>query len=122
MPFSGKGDEQHGREPADVVFIIDEKPHTRFLREGNDLICKHKVSLADALCGFAVSVQTLDGRTIHVPVDSPVSPGSSRVVVGEGMPISKQPGTKGDLKIQFEVQFPRKLSEQQKAAIRAALL
>ena len=33
-----------------------------------------------------------------------VTPGYVRVVKGEGMPKSKQPGQKGDLRIAFDVQ------------------
>ena len=33
-----------------------------------------------------------------------VTPGYVRVVKGEGMPKSKQPGQKGDMRIVFEVQ------------------
>ena len=33
-----------------------------------------------------------------------VTPGHVRVVKGEGMPKSKQPGQKGDLRIVFDVQ------------------
>ena len=36
-----------------------------------------------------------------------VSPGYVRVVKGEGMPKSKAPGQKGDLRIAFEIQFPK---------------
>lgn len=35
-----------------------------------------------------------------------VMPGYIRTVKNEGMPISKVPGTKGDLKIVFDVTFP----------------
>ena len=32
------GDEHPGRVAADMVFVIDEKPHGTFRRDGNDLI------------------------------------------------------------------------------------
>ena len=37
------------------------------------------------------------------------------------MPISKQPGQKGNLVIKFDIAFPRQLSAPQKEALRAAL-
>lgn len=40
---------------------------------------------------------------------------------GEGMPISKQPGQKGNIIIKFDVAFPRQLDSSQKERIRAAL-
>ena len=66
VTFENKGDERPGVAPADVVFVIEEKPHPRFRREGNDLIITHRLKLADALCGCSFTVQSLDGRTIPV--------------------------------------------------------
>ncbi|KAJ6435000.1 hypothetical protein OIU84_000276 [Salix udensis] len=49
ITFPDKGNEQQNQLPADLVFIIDEKPHTTYKRDGNDLIISHKVTLAEAL-------------------------------------------------------------------------
>ncbi|CAD5178177.1 unnamed protein product [Musa acuminata subsp. malaccensis] len=46
--------------PADIVFIIDEKPHNVFTREGNDLIATHKISLVEALTGYTVQLTPPD--------------------------------------------------------------
>lgn len=40
---------------------------------------------------------------------------------GEGMPISRQPGQRGNLVIKYEVTFPRQLSSTQKEQIRSLL-
>lgn len=37
-----------------------------------------------------------------------VVPGAERIVKGEGMPISKRPGEKGDLRIKMSVEFPQR--------------
>lgn len=123
ITFPEKGDERPGRVPADIVFVVDEKPHPRFRREGNDLVYVQTLSLADALCGARFSVATLDGRTLELTTGGGVvKPGSVKTVAGEGMPISKQPGAKGNLQVRFEVQFPRgPLTEAQKAQVRQAL-
>ena len=47
--------------------------------------------------------------------------GGVQVVRGEGMPVSKQPGVKGDLRISFDIVFPKQLSDQQKAQLRQIL-
>jgi hypothetical protein len=41
-----------------------------------------------------LSALSADGHTVTVPIrsDTVVQPGTERVIVGEGMPISKQPG------------------------------
>lgn len=55
-PRLSAGDEEPGVIPADIVFLLDEKPHPRFRREGPDLHVNAVVSLADALCGATVQV------------------------------------------------------------------
>ena len=37
------------------------------------------------------------------------------------MPLSRDPATKGELRISFDIQFPLSLSRDQKTALRAAL-
>ena len=65
--------------PADVVFVIEEKAHARFRREGSDLLYTHRLPLVEALCGPSFSVTTLDGRTLPVTVQSSVGPSSVKV-------------------------------------------
>ena len=60
------GDERPGATPADLVFIIEEKPHQKFSREGNDLVYNARLPLVDALCGATVHLTTLDGRPLTV--------------------------------------------------------
>ncbi|KAJ0989377.1 hypothetical protein J5N97_007733 [Dioscorea zingiberensis] len=49
ITFPEKGNEMPYVIPADIVFIVDEKPHSLYTREGNDLIVTQKVSLVEAL-------------------------------------------------------------------------
>ena len=37
-----------------------------------------------------------------------VVPGAERLVKGEGMPISRRPGQKGDLRVKMSVDFPKR--------------
>ena len=51
-----------------------------------------------------------------------ITPGRTTRLAGEGMPISKVRGAKkGDLVVEWNVEFPDKLSAQQRTAIRNAL-
>ena len=81
----------------------------------------YRLTLADALCGPTMHVPTLDGRQLDVVMEGVAHPNAIKVVRGEGMPISKSPGTRGDLRIHFDIIFPKSLSPQQKNAIRANL-
>jgi DnaJ-class molecular chaperone len=62
------GDEHPGAIPADIIFVVDEKPHPTFKREGNDLVYTHTLPLVESLCGTTVRLTTLDGRQLSVPV------------------------------------------------------
>lgn len=120
ITFEGKGDEHPGGMPGDVVFVLEEKPHNLFSREGDDLVLKSKLSLVDALCGTVVEYVHLDGRQRRVEITDPVGPGRKKVMRGDGMPNSKT-GRKGDLLLEFDVEFPRRLEAWQKDLLRQAL-
>ncbi|XP_073278926.1 uncharacterized protein [Primulina huaijiensis] len=118
ITFPEKGNEQRGVIPSDLVFIIDEKPHNLFKRDGNDLITTQKISLVEALTGYTAQVTTLDGRNLTIPINSIISPTYEEIVRGEGMPIPKEPGKKGNLRIKFNIKFPSRLTSEQKTGIK----
>ncbi|KAF9533924.1 hypothetical protein CPB83DRAFT_804929 [Crepidotus variabilis] len=133
--FPKAGNEVQGSFPGeaqDLVFVVEEKPHETFKREGNDLHASIKVPLVEALAGpppgttgkHVKILNGLDGRRIQVPVPvGVVKPGQTTVVSGEGMPIRKDgvAKTKGDLIVSWEVVFPNSLTASQKEGIRKVL-
>ncbi|XP_010489020.1 PREDICTED: dnaJ homolog subfamily B member 13 [Camelina sativa] len=121
ITFPEKGNEQPGVIPADLVFIIDEKPHPVFTREGNDLVVTQKISLVEALTGYTVSLTTLDGRRLTIPVTSVISPEYEEVVPKEGMPLQKDQTKKGNLRIKFNIKFPTRLTSEQKTGVKKLL-
>ncbi|KAH9606855.1 hypothetical protein KSS87_020263 [Heliosperma pusillum] len=121
ITFPDKGNQESGLQPGDLIFVIDEKPHLTFQRDGNDLVVNEKISLVEALTGKTVNLTTLDGRNLNIEVSDIVKPGHEVVIPGEGMPISKDPRQKGNLKIKFDVKFPSRLSSDQKADIKRVL-
>nr|XP_019706810.1 dnaJ homolog subfamily B member 1 [Elaeis guineensis] len=121
ITFPGKGNQQFNQLPADLVFVIDEKPHEMYKRDGNDLVINQKISLSEALAGTTINLTTLDGRDLSIPVTDVVSPGYEVVIAKEGMPIAKERGRKGNLKIKFDVKFPSRLTAEQRASIQRIL-
>ncbi|RKO89693.1 hypothetical protein BDK51DRAFT_35685 [Blyttiomyces helicus] len=121
--FAGEGDELPSGRAQDMEFVVEEKPHPRFRREGDSLLIDLEVELWEALCGFKRKVNTLDGRVVEVvgaTGPAPVKPGDRIILRGEGMPISKAPGKKGDLIAVIKVRFPPSVSDSQKEAVRRA--
>ncbi|EPS60473.1 hypothetical protein M569_14330, partial [Genlisea aurea] len=121
ITFPKRGNEEPGIIPADLVFVIDEKHHPVFSRDGNDLATKHEITLLDSLTGKIIELAALDGRNIVIPLTEIVKPGHEIVVPNEGMPLSKDPTRKGNLKVQLDVRYPKRLSETQKLELRKVL-
>jgi DnaJ family protein B protein 4 len=121
ITFPEKGNEQPNVIPADLVFVIDEKPHSTFTREGNDLVVTKKIPLVEALTGCTVHLTTLDGRTLTIPVNNVIHPNYEEVVAKEGMPIPKDPSKRGNLRIKFDIKFPTRISAEQKSGIKKLL-
>ncbi|XP_051123392.1 uncharacterized protein LOC127246183 isoform X2 [Andrographis paniculata] len=121
ITFPEKGNEEPGVIPADLTFTVDEKPHPIFTRDGNDLVTKQEISLLESLTGKTFELTMLDGRNITAPLTEIVKPGQEIVVPNEGMPLPKDRRRKGNLRIQIDVRYPKRLSESQKQELRRVL-
>lgn len=128
--FSKAGNENALGESSDLVFIVEEKPHPVFTREGNDLIANVSVPLVEALAGapgggrVSKTLEMLDGRKLQIPLPTGViKPGEQLTVSGEGMPIRKDGASsrKGDLIVKWDVVFPSRLTPAQQEGIRKVL-
>ncbi|KAJ1666033.1 Molecular chaperone (DnaJ super) [Coemansia sp. RSA 1813] len=119
--FAKEGDNL-GNGAQDIVFVLEEKPHTMFKRDGDDLKVDLNLSLDDALCGFKKPVQLLNGKTIQVSNSNTIiKPNQVSRMPNYGMPISKQSGRFGALVITYKIQFPSSLTSSQKEKIHEAL-
>lgn len=62
--FYGKGDQELGLEPGNVIIVIDESDHPVFTRKGSNLIITMGLTLSEALCGCVRTIETLDKRVL----------------------------------------------------------
>jgi len=122
ITFEQEGDQGPNSIPADIVFIVRDKNHPIFRREGTNLIYTQKILLALALVGTTIHVPTLDGRILDIPITDIVKPGFTRVIPNEGMPFVEDLTQKGDLVVEFNIEFPRSLSADGKELIKKALI
>ncbi|XP_027368161.1 dnaJ homolog subfamily B member 4-like isoform X3 [Abrus precatorius] len=108
ITFPEKGNVQPNVIAADLVFIIDEKCHNVFTRDGNDLVVTKKIlhQEAEDLTGYTIQLTTLDGRPLTIAINNVIDSDYEEVIAGEGMPISKDPSKKGNLRIKFNFEFP----------------
>ncbi|KAK6463488.1 hypothetical protein DFJ63DRAFT_120712 [Scheffersomyces coipomensis] len=118
LTFDNVGDYQEDAGARQSIqFVLEEKPHPTFKREGDNLKMELPLTFREALCGFDREITTIDGRKLPYSRSTPVQPNSSTTYPGLGMPISKQPGSRGDLEIVFKINFPTSLTQEQKLFI-----
>ncbi|XP_046914690.2 dnaJ protein homolog 1 [Dermatophagoides farinae] len=117
ITFPREGDQNPGTIPSDIVFIIQDKPHKTFKREGADVLYTAKVSLKDALTGCRIMIPTLSSEEFPLRMNDVITPHTIRRISGRGLPYPKEPTKRGDLIVRFDIQFPTSLSSDQKRAI-----
>ncbi|XP_055703100.1 dnaJ protein homolog 1 [Phlebotomus papatasi] len=112
ITFQREGDQIPGKIPADIVFIIHDKPHQHFKREGSDIRYSAKITLKQALCGTIVMVPTLSGDTFTVNTAGEViKPNTVKRYQGKGLPFPKEPSKRGDLLVSFDIKFPETITQ-----------
>jgi molecular chaperone DnaJ len=101
-----------GGRTGDLYIVINITPHNVFEREGNDLICKHSISLTQAVLGARVRVPTIDGSAV-MSIPPGTQNGQKFRMAGKG--ITPVKATKpGDQYVKIHVNIPKKLSSEAK--------
>jgi len=121
--FRGESDQLPGTQPGDLIFVVKEKPHNLFKRDGVHLVMEKEIPLIDALTGTKFVVPTLDkdGRKLLVQTKEVIKPGDLKEISNEGMPVPSRPYEHGNLYIKFTIKFPEKLNADQINSLRVAL-
>lgn len=115
--FTGEGDQIPGVAlSGDILIFLDQKQHSLFRRVGNHLLMNYSIVLQEALCGFELPIEQLDGRLLQVkvPAGQVISPEAAWCVYNEGMPLPNTGGMqRGNLYIHFTVEWPDTLPKAQ---------
>jgi len=116
--FHSEGEPHMDGEPGDLILKIRTYPHDRFERRGDDLYTNVTLSLVDALSGFEMDIEHLDGHKVHVSREKVTWPGARIRKKGEGMPNYENSNLFGTLYITFDIEFPKgQLDEDEKSQI-----
>jgi DnaJ-class molecular chaperone len=121
ITFVEEGDQSPGTLPADIIFIIKQKQHSVFQRDGNNLRYTVDIPLRDALCGTFISIPNMKGHVHRHQCVNVVNPKTEITLPNEGMPLSKEPGRFGDLLVNFNIIFPSSLAPTNKELLFNAL-
>jgi DnaJ-related protein SCJ1 len=119
LVIEGQADETIGHRPGDVHFKTRILPHQLFIREGLNLRMTFHISLLESLVGFEHTIEHLDGHKVTIKSkNNGVTPaGKVLRVRGEGMPTKGNQRRRGDLLVSIVVDFPKSLTEEQRAGI-----
>lgn len=120
IKFKGVGDQEEGGQ-QDLHFVVEEKKHPLFTREGDDIHFTLELDLKEALTGWKRTVPTIDGKQIAVEKNGPTQPGSKETYPNLGMPLSKKPDTRGNFIITYAVKFPSTLTMEQRRVLKEIL-
>lgn len=120
IKFKGVGDQEEGGQ-QDLHFVVEEKKHPLFTRDGDDIHYNLELDLKEALTGWKRTVPTIDGKQINIEKGGPTQPGSKDVYPAQGMPLSKKPDTRGNFVVNYSVKFPTTLTAEQKRELKRIL-
>lgn len=102
--FTEAGDCSPKIIPSDIVFVVREKAHPEFQRNGADLNTTVSISLQEAMLGFPLEIDGIDGRRLVIQIVDVVHPQYVKVLKGEGLPFpnSEEVKKRGDLHVSFK--------------------
>lgn len=105
ITFEKEGDVNPNSIPGDIIFVIKEKVHPTFKREGDNLIMHCDISLHEALTGFNKNIKLLNGKVELIKVDMLKNTKDPYRIKNLGMPIRKSGKiiAYGDILIHFNI-------------------
>ena len=114
----GKGNAgRHGGPSGDLQVVVEEVPHSIFVRDGNDLVYNLLLTIPQATLGDTVDIPTIDGKT-KITIKPGTQPGKVLRLRGKGLPAVKGYGNAtGDLIVNVSVYVPETLTKDEKKAM-----
>ncbi|MFW5934128.1 MAG: molecular chaperone DnaJ [Actinomycetota bacterium] len=114
IPVRGEGEAgRQGAPPGDLYVQVRVAPHELFERDGRDLSAEVSVPVTQAALGGALTVPTVDGEQVEVPVPAGTQPGDVLTVRRAGLPV-RGGGRRGDLNLVVRVEVPTGLDSRQR--------
>jgi len=120
LKVSGKGNEAPGNGiSGDIHVVVQEIPHEKLKREGNNLHYDMYISFSDAALGTNKEIDTLTGK-VRIKIEEGTQSGKILRLRGKGLESLERYG-KGDLLVHINVWTPKKLSKEQKDFFKNAI-
>jgi molecular chaperone DnaJ len=119
LRLTGQGEPgNRGARRGDLYVEIGVEPDDRFVRDGDDLIVRFDLGIAQAALGTEIEIPLIEGGVEKVEVPRGTQPGTVFPLRGRGMERLGRRG-RGDLLVEILVRVPDELSKDQEEALRA---
>jgi molecular chaperone DnaJ len=117
IPVRGEGEAgRNGAAAGDLYVQVRVAAHELFERDGRDLAAEVSVPVTQAALGGSLTVPTVDGQTVEVPVPAGTQPGDVLTVRRVGLPV-RGGGRRGDLHLVVRVEVPTGLDAEQRGLL-----
>ncbi len=114
LRVSGAGEAgRHGATAGDLYVEVHVEEHELYERDGRTLYAEVAVPVTQAALGGSLTVPTLGGDEVEVPVPAGTQPGDVLTVRRAGLPITGG-GRHGDLQLVVRVEVPTDLDPGQR--------
>ena len=106
--FSGMGDDSIKNMPrGDLMVMMSVLDSDGYTRKGNDLFTDKTIDCFQAIRGYDFNLKTLEDKIINVKVPAGTQPNTVLQVKGQGMPVHKTIGIRGNLYVKVHVLVPQ---------------
>lgn len=106
--YAGMGDDSIKNMPrGDLMVVMSVLDSDGYTRKGNDLYTDKTIDCFQAIRGYEFNLKTLEDRIIKVKVPSGTQPNTILQVKGQGMPVHKTIGIRGNLYVKVHVLIPQ---------------
>ena len=113
LKVSGKGNAAQGNGiSGDLLVLIQEDKHDKFVREGKHLHYDLYISIAEAALGVSKDIEMVTGK-VRIKLESGIQSGKTLRLRGKGIP-DLNGYSKGDLLVHINVWTPKTLTREQK--------
>jgi molecular chaperone DnaJ len=119
LRLTGQGEPgSRGARRGDLFVEIHVEPDDRFIRDGDDLIVRVELGMAQAALGTELETPLIEGGFQEIEVPGGTQPGTVFSLRGKGMDRLGRRG-RGDMLVEINVQVPENLSQEEEEALRA---
>ena len=106
--FAGMGDDSIRNMPrGDLMVVMSVLDSDGYTRKGNDLYTDKTIDCFQAVRGHEFNLKTLEDKIIKVKVPAGTQPNTILQVQGQGMPVHKTIGIRGNLYVKIHILIPQ---------------